>query len=1210
MKPKNSPEELQIFFEIAMLIGTDLELNDMISKSLLGYLRKLNLTAGAIFQFQIDGTKVKYEMIQAIPLNTSRNDAFRKAVDTIPIELDDIDHFSYISQLPEIHNEEDSFSYVIMELPNFGLITLVKNSGVFSSQLVASIKVVNQKLANAANSCLNKSKLENSEKRYRDLIELLPEMICEIDLNGNIKFANKYSIKKFGYDESVISNGFSAFQLFAPAERRRVKVRFQKLLTADIKVPNEYIAIKQNGEEFPVLVYTNLIKSNNKTVGIRGVMIDISERKKHEHQLKMGKERLEMALLGSDAGLWDWDIKSGYIYRSDRWAEMLGYNPGEIENKVSVWEKIIHPDDIPTVMDNLNRHLNGETELYQTEHRVRTKSGIWKWILDTGRVTQRDKENKPTRAVGTHIDISDRKAVEFELQKQRELLESSLRQQEIISQISLNFNNIKNFNNQVNNAIKIIGHHTNVSRVYIFENSKYNIYTSNTYEWCNKDIPSQKYKFQKVPYDEMVSWYRILGNKGKLISENIYELPDDIVRILEPQGTQAIAVYSIIVKGEFFGFIGFDECTNKRYWKKSELDLLKTIASIISNAFERELTNRSLVESEAKNLAILESIPDILFHFNSVGKFLNYKSAKKDDVFLRPDEVKNKDVFDIFDSELAEKMMKAINTCLESESYMLEFQLEVDARKRDYEANFSKMNRQEVIAIVRDVSERKEYERKLNSEKDKAEKANQAKTEFLANMSHEIRTPMNAILGFSESLYHKIEDEQHKKMLNSILNSGKGLLAIINDILDMSKIEAGKLKVELLPIDINSTVKEIIEIFTEKAERKGINITMKSTDLVPDLLMLDEIHIRQVLINLIGNAIKFTDIGFIHIDIDFKSNNNKTGNLILKVSDTGIGIPKDQQKLIFSAFHQESQNINKSYGGTGLGLAIVKKTLDVLNGDISVSSQKGKGSEFTVVLHNVAISEYKHSKPPKTKEKENGQQEVIYENATMLVVDDVKLNIDAIKALLKSSGINFLEAENAEIALEILNHTIPDIIFMDLRMPGMDGFDLAKIIKNKDELAHIPIIAFTASVYSNEKKKLLNSGLFSGLMYKPIDKQSVCNTLRNYLPHKIVEHKVDTEPVIKHEYSAIALEKIPELTKILNDSYIDKWKEIKDKLVIFKIEEFLSMLLSEGEKFEMPLLTDYSAQVKKDLEIFDLDKVEKKIQAFPELIEEIENLKL
>ncbi|MCD4695533.1 MAG: PAS domain S-box protein [Bacteroidales bacterium] len=1209
MRSKNSPEELQIFFEIVMLIGTDLQLKDMLLKSLLSYLRKLNLTAGAIYQFNTKNNKVKYELVQAIPLNAARNAAFKEATEIIPQKLSKTEHHHFLKQLPIIKNTTDSFSYAILELSNFGLIILVKNSGTFSSMLISSIKSVNQKLANAANSCVNKNELEQSEKRYRDLIELLPEMICETDLSGNINFANKYALKKFGYDESFLVENFSVFDLFAPSSRKKAINNFQKLFINETGLPNEYVAINKSGEEFPVMVYTNKISANNKVTGIRGVMIDISERKKQEHQLKLGKERLEMALLGSDAGLWDWDIKSGSIYRSDRWTNMLGYTNGEIENNKSSWENIIHPEDIKDVMDNLNRHLIGESELYQTEHRVKTKNGSWKWILDTGRVTQRDKNKKPTRAVGTHIDISDRKAVDLELLKQRELLENSLKQQEIISQISLNFNNIKDFKKQVNNALKTTGQHTNVSRVYIFENNTENTHTSNTFEWCNKGITPQIDELHEIPYEIIPSWKKALEKEGRVKSENIYELPDDIVAILEPQGILAIVVYAIIVNGKFFGFIGFDECTNKRYWKKSELDILSTISSIISNAYERELANKSLIESEAKNQAILESIPDILFHFSKDGKFLNYKNAQKDEFSFAPEDVINKNIFEVFPSSLAKKIKKAISTCLRSNRCMFEYEIESEGRRRDFEASLSKMNNQEVIAIVRDVSERKDYERQLNTEKEKAENANQAKSEFLANMSHEIRTPMNAILGFSESLYHKIEDEQHKKMLHSILSSGKVLLSTINDILDMSKIEAGKIKVDIQPVDIKNMLEEICDIFKEKAEKKGLNITFSTSDNIPDFLFLDENHIRQIMVNLIGNAIKFTSIGYIHLDINYTPIVKNTGNLEIKITDTGIGIPEDQHELIFSAFHQQSLKTNKEYGGTGLGLAIVKKILQKINGEISVSSTPGKGSEFTVVLKKVSISEHKHTSPIETRIPDNTQKEVVFENITILVVDDVKLNIDVVKVLAQSPGLDFLEAKNAEIALEILNHTIPNIIFMDLRMPGMNGFELSEVIKSKPKLKDIPIIAFTASVYATEHEKLLDSGLFDGLMYKPVSKQVLYNTLRKYLPHKLIDKKENNTPEQKHIFTPFALKKIPELTKILHDSYIGIWKEIKDKLVIYKIEEFLTLLSGEGEKFEMPLLTNYSEQVKKDLEIFDLENVEKKIRAFPELIEEIENLK-
>lgn len=1206
---KNTPEELQVYFEIAMSIETDLDIKEMTLKILMAYLRKLNLSAGAIFQL-VRGHNKRYQFktIQSIPFNASRNATFNEAVKSIPQSITKQELAEFKKTLPLNVDQDDNSYSTIMDLPGFGLLLFVKNSASIPKKIHYSLKAVNEKLSNAALACIHKQELKESEMKYKDLIELLPEMICETDLHGNIIYGNTYAINKFGYTKDDLNKGLSAYDLFIPSQREHAKQNLIDSLSGKNQIPKEYIAITKAGESFPVLVYTSIILKDNKPVGVRGVMIDISIRKNQEELLKQNSERLELALLGSGAGLWDWNITTGKIFRSDSWLSMLGYTGNEIEKNVSSWENLIHTEDMKRVMSDLYNHLNGKSELYKSEYRIRKNNGEWLWILDTGKITQRNKANKPTRVVGTHIDISDRKKAEIKVEQQRKLLEQSLKQQEIISQISLKFNSLKDFNRQVKDALRIIGQHTNVDRVYIFENNKQLTEVSNTYEWCIPKVKPRFSKLKNIPFFDEPSLQKLLMDEGGIFSENINELPKDIQAVLKPLNIQSIVVYPIKVKGNYYGFIGYDDGSEDRKWSKAELELLKTVASIISNAYERELAQKSLVDSESKNLAIVDSIPDILFHFDKTGQILNYKNSYNDETALKQIQVIGKNINKVFPEDVVQILDTEINKCLGEGQCRFSYQIKLNGKYRDYEANMSKMNNREVISIVRDVTEQKDYERELNSEKERAEQANKSKSEFLANMSHEIRTPMNAILGFSESLFHKIKDEQHKRMLNSILSSGKLLLSLINDILDMSKIESGKMKISYQAVNIVNLLEEVKEIFIEKAMKKGLTVDTKINRHIPKYLILDERHIRQVLVNLMGNAIKFTERGYILLKANYTGGDN-LGTLTFKVEDTGIGISASAQKQIFEAFHQQSRQINKMYGGTGLGLSIVKKLLEQMNGKIDVSSELGKGTVFSISLNDVQVSTLSKEVNAGNKDENTELPVVKYNQATMLVVDDVKLNIETIKALITDQGISFYEAENSEIALEILNHTTPDIILLDLRMPGIDGFELAELIKKMPHMKNVPLLAFTASVYNEENRNIMTSGLFDDVIYKPVSKHNLSATIRKYLRYRVVE---ETKPIKTPEapikLSEEILEKIPELTERLKDTYVVKWEEIRHKMVIFKIEGFLEELSTEAKKYNMPVLNEYSDQIKNDLELFDLEQVEEKLGKFPELIERIEKM--
>ncbi len=451
--------------------------------------------------------------------------------------------------------------------------------------------------------------------------------------------------------------------------------------------------------------------------------------------------------------------------------------------------------------------------------------------------------------------------------------------------------------------------------------------------------------------------------------------------------------------------------------------------------------------------------------------------------------------------------------------------------------------------------------------KQKADKAAQEKIEFIGVISHEIRNPINSILGYSELLEREIKDPEKIELLKPIVESSNSLLNLVNDLLDVSKVEVGKLKIEMSPTKILEFIKSLERIYRPKAEAKALAFSFITDENFPKFMVIDSLRLTQVISNLIDNSLKFTNSGF--IKVTFNHSPSKTQNKVnikIAVEDSGLGIPKEEWPVLFEKFRQPKGQSYKKFKGSGLGLSICKKITQLLGGDIHIVEKDGAGTLFVIDLPEITLAQESDFKT------EEFIEEYVFEKSKVLLVEDEKIIQDLVKWNLKAFPIELIIANNGKEGINMALIHSPDLILMDIMMPNMDGIEAIELIRVYENLKKVPIVVISAILGTEVDKKI--SHLVSGMLKKPVLQRELYKELAKYLPHKIKKistkekEGVQEEPIpdsIKKEFKEQFFSKLNDLYETM--SILDG-KKLAEEISLFAKSKNISSLLTWTQEFK------------------------------------------
>ena len=821
------------------------------------------------------------------------------------------------------------------------------------------------------------SALKESEELYRKLIATLPDIIAITDVKGEIIFLNEIGIRFTGYQSFEEVKHLNFINFIVEEDKAKVMTNFKKTFFKNIGA-QEYNFVNKNGERFLFEIHREILRTvEGSPYGLIFSCRDITARKKAAFELAQSEEKYRTLVDSIQDGVFL--IENGIMLFVNRaFCTMIGYDINEIEGRA--FTKFVAPEDMDLVVNNYKLRQEGKSTPSSYEWRMLHKNGGRVFVNMTARVINYQGKKA---SIGTIKDVTLQKELEQTLMSQKNLFKGVADAANILL-------TERNFDRAMNRTLESLGQSSDIDRVYIFENgidiTSGEPILSQRYEWTNGTVSAEidNPQLQNLHYYPMFeSWYPVLKS-GKIINSLVKDLNPALKDLLSEEDIKSILLVPIMVKNEFWGFIGFDYCKSDRIWRDSEISILQTTVANLGGIIERELAKKELIEAK----------------------------------------------------ETAEEMSKL-------------------------------------------------------------------KSNFLANMSHELRTPLIAILGYTEILKTEIENQEWNEMVSTIMQSGKRLLETLNLILDLSKVEADKVQINYSEINIAEEVNDIVNMLGPVAQKK--NLYLKS-DLKKEVVWskLDKRLLHSIITNLVNNAIKYTNKGGITVELSVL-NSGGINYAMIRVVDTGIGIAKEDQETIFNEFRQGSEGYNRHFEGAGLGLTIARKFAEKMGGSISLESEVGKGSTFTVVFNcegsDVLLEPSKHVLV------ENNLPTPVGKRIKVLVVDDDLATRKIVELFLRGE-IEIESVSNSKDATDLINNDTYSLILMDISLgQGISGVELLNNLRKLSAYKNVPVIAITAHAMVGDKEKFLSLG-FDDYLSKPFAKKELISKVHSWVS--------DTNPNGRH----------------------------------------------------------------------------------------------